>query len=453
MPTYAVVNGENPGPLQHPAITLVDPDGSPYSPEASIPAGTYPETATVLLKAGNLSGLADAAVARTNLSVPSLSAFDSTRGRAIIGPKVGFIGDSITVGGDSATLHGNTWAQFATSLSGGRLQYIWNGGVGGETTAQIAARIGDAVAQDIDTCFILAGTNDTQGSVNPTTAVYAGLLISMVDELRASGITPILCTLPPRTVGAAWVRDRTQELNGVIRRVAAVERLALIDFYSLLIDPATGAFQSGWNDGDGIHPNAAAHRVMGQFVIEELSDRIFPFTELMSADNGAGSAPRNLLLNPLFLDDTNADGIPNSWIGSDGSPGFYAHSIVSGDAAIKGNWAVITNTGAAAYRQIYQNVTTGFAPGDRLRLSCRVALTTDTAGITVNAACSGGVATQFRPLSGVIKSFDGQVQMAFTVPAATTNIAVLLQCLAGTGAAKFAQLGLYNESALEALGL
>lgn len=50
MPTYAVVNGENPGPLQHPAITLVDPDGSPYSPEASIPAGTYvPTSGTAVL--------------------------------------------------------------------------------------------------------------------------------------------------------------------------------------------------------------------------------------------------------------------------------------------------------------------------------------------------------------------------------------------------------------------
>ena len=36
MPTYAVVNGENPGPLQHPAITLVNPNGSPYSPEADL---------------------------------------------------------------------------------------------------------------------------------------------------------------------------------------------------------------------------------------------------------------------------------------------------------------------------------------------------------------------------------------------------------------------------------
>jgi parallel beta-helix repeat protein len=52
MPTYAVVNGENAGPLQHPAITLVDPDGSPYSPEASIPDGTYVEKITGLTTGG-----------------------------------------------------------------------------------------------------------------------------------------------------------------------------------------------------------------------------------------------------------------------------------------------------------------------------------------------------------------------------------------------------------------
>lgn len=31
MTTYAIANGENPGPLQHPAITLVNVDGSPYA--------------------------------------------------------------------------------------------------------------------------------------------------------------------------------------------------------------------------------------------------------------------------------------------------------------------------------------------------------------------------------------------------------------------------------------
>lgn len=41
MPTYAVVNGENPGPVQHPAITLVDTNGAPWTASSSIPAGTY----------------------------------------------------------------------------------------------------------------------------------------------------------------------------------------------------------------------------------------------------------------------------------------------------------------------------------------------------------------------------------------------------------------------------
>lgn len=41
MPTYSVVNGLNPGPMQHPAITLVDVNGAPWDPSTSIVPGTY----------------------------------------------------------------------------------------------------------------------------------------------------------------------------------------------------------------------------------------------------------------------------------------------------------------------------------------------------------------------------------------------------------------------------
>lgn len=44
MPTYAVVNGENPGPMQHPAITLVGTNGEPWDASENIPSGTYGET-------------------------------------------------------------------------------------------------------------------------------------------------------------------------------------------------------------------------------------------------------------------------------------------------------------------------------------------------------------------------------------------------------------------------
>lgn len=42
MPTYTVVDDpDNPEPMQHPGITLVDHDGGPYNPATSIPDGTY----------------------------------------------------------------------------------------------------------------------------------------------------------------------------------------------------------------------------------------------------------------------------------------------------------------------------------------------------------------------------------------------------------------------------
>lgn len=46
MPTYTVVDDpDNPEPMQHPGITLVDHDGGPYNPATSIPDGTYVQSA------------------------------------------------------------------------------------------------------------------------------------------------------------------------------------------------------------------------------------------------------------------------------------------------------------------------------------------------------------------------------------------------------------------------
>jgi hypothetical protein len=42
MPIYTLVDdADDPGPIQYPGITLVDPDGGPYNPATSIPDGTY----------------------------------------------------------------------------------------------------------------------------------------------------------------------------------------------------------------------------------------------------------------------------------------------------------------------------------------------------------------------------------------------------------------------------
>lgn len=53
MPTYTVVDDpDNPEPMQHPGITLVDHDGGPYNPATSIPDGTYVPVAGAVTKTG-----------------------------------------------------------------------------------------------------------------------------------------------------------------------------------------------------------------------------------------------------------------------------------------------------------------------------------------------------------------------------------------------------------------
>lgn len=71
MPTYAVVNGENPGPLQHPAVTLVGPDGAPWDASENIPPDTLVEvdghTANSILAASGATSLADLSMAASTM--------------------------------------------------------------------------------------------------------------------------------------------------------------------------------------------------------------------------------------------------------------------------------------------------------------------------------------------------------------------------------------------------
>ena len=76
MPTYAVVNGENPGPLQHPAVTLVGPDGEPWDASENIPAGTYVPS--------NVSGLVINDIAAAAANTTAINAALTAAGTAAL---------------------------------------------------------------------------------------------------------------------------------------------------------------------------------------------------------------------------------------------------------------------------------------------------------------------------------------------------------------------------------
>jgi lysophospholipase L1-like esterase len=261
-----------------------------------------------------------------------------------------FIGDSITAFGDAqsapADSYGWGWTAQAVFLSNGTIQQLYNAGVPGQTTAQISSRFSsDVLAYNPATVVIMGGTNDAStGSLSSTAlAMTIANLKSMIDQAKQAGIQPILCTIPPRS-DAANYNLNTQKINGAIHKLAQSEKVLLVDFYSILADPTTGRYKSGYALSDGIHPSSTGAKVMAQYFVTCTANLFGPSQEAITTTAGDGT---NLITNPLFL--TSVSAWTSNGYGTLAAP---TYSVLT-DPTIAGNWLTITYAPATAAGQYY----------------------------------------------------------------------------------------------------
>ncbi len=83
-----------------------------------------------------------------------------------IGFKIGFGGDSITFGSASSNASTHSFRVRLSRLLGYRVsQSSFNGGVAGERSFQLLARMDNIIAQNVDFISIMIGTNDAGNGV------------------------------------------------------------------------------------------------------------------------------------------------------------------------------------------------------------------------------------------------------------------------------------------------
>ncbi|HEY3936487.1 MAG TPA: GDSL-type esterase/lipase family protein [Bryobacteraceae bacterium] len=263
-----------------------------------------------------------------------------------------FMGDSITSMGNAyetnpSQTYGWGWTAQAVFLSNGRIQQLYNAGTPGNTTAQMLSRFqSDVIAYNPGTVVIMGGTNDATSGSFTTTALAATIsnLQQMIEQAKKANIQPILCTIPPRS-DAANYNQNVQMINGAIHKLAQSERILLVDFYSILVDPTTGVYKSGYDLGDGIHPSVTADKAMAQFFITATANLFGPTQEYLlqtQTDN------TNLIANPLFLLPTTA--WSTNGYGTSPAP---TYATVTGDSSISGNWLSFTFPPGTAPGQNY----------------------------------------------------------------------------------------------------
>jgi Lysophospholipase L1 and related esterases len=167
------------------------------------------------------------------------------------------VGDSITEG----LADPNNWPNHLKTRLGGDWQVI-NQGVGGDKTADMFARIDEALASNPHFVIISGGTNDLANGDVPLATTQANIR-EMCTQIESHGAVPVLCTVPPNN----YSLEQRDILNGWIAEYANSKGYGLIDFYAVIDNPANpGHSNPLLVMSDGIHPNAAGYSAMGNAI-------------------------------------------------------------------------------------------------------------------------------------------------------------------------------------------
>jgi acyl-CoA thioesterase-1 len=168
-------------------------------------------------------------------------------------PVVTVLGDSITSGlGLPAQAAMPTQLQAALTRMGVVAQ-VRAAGVPGDTSGGGLARVNYSVARDTVLCVVALGGNDLLQGIEPR--VTKANLRAILQSLRDRRIGVVLVGIgAPTLFGAGYARDFNAVYPALAREFAA-------PLYPNILAGVGGSRQ--YMQGDGIHPNAAGARLIG----------------------------------------------------------------------------------------------------------------------------------------------------------------------------------------------
>ncbi|MCU1675351.1 MAG: hypothetical protein JWM93_109 [Frankiales bacterium] len=370
------------------------------------------------------------------------------------GPRTWILGDSITVNGVNTSTP-NTWesrAWYIAASIAAEGKFVIDGiaATGGFTTTQVlATHVPTVLAAKPAMCVVLCGRNDVVNVV-PWATVKANLL-SMYTQLIAAGVMPVPCTLTANTGNTSAQASLTDQINNFIRIYAAAHKLPVMDV-ATLTNTTAGGQVTGWF-ADASHPNAVGAKGIGAFVATQLASILPPFTPPVAIVNSSPTTDFNLVTNPLFLTDTNADGTPDNFTVVAGSA-TGSVALVAGTGSVRGNYMVVSRSGGTGIYYAKMAASAPVVAGRRMALSLRLKATVEAgsaqcfvravhaSNTTVYAGISEWAADIAEP---------GLFYTEFVVPAGVTNINIWAGLSAGTGSISVAQLSFRDLTAQDSL--
>lgn len=346
---------------------------------------------------------------------------DSRYARRAGGARTIVLGDSIDAGADSAGYYsgGSIFSRMCVN-SDQKMTWLRNSGISGNTTTQALARVqADVIDHNPGICIFGGGVTNDHGAGMTHDATRANL-IAIADALDAAGIRGVVRLVPPtnNAGGGAFntvaLRRAAVRVHNAWARVWAQSRgYPVLDYYTPVVDDATGGYVSGTTD-DGIHPNVLGYTTIADAVLADLP-RIFDGSISLASYVGD---PSDLLAGVGLFKGTPSGGLAAGWSGY----GNDATLSVVSDAAIPGNWQKVTG-GTSSIRVYNSNVlTTGFTEGDIIEFSARVRRTgASGAHVRLRLGPSSSWTHELNPAAGA-RALDGIAAARIAVPVGTTRL-------------------------------
>lgn len=220
---------------------------------------------------------------------------------------IALLGDSLSGNNsDLGKMYTRGFLTFAQQMSGHRLysDHSLNFGVGGQTAAQIAARVGDVIAKAPDICLIEMGGNDINSGTSAASLIAS--MQSTIEALVGAGIRVIVCTIysifgnvvPANLATLAqfnqWILDAADRYNLV----------EVLDAYSIMVNPATNLVRTNYTY-DQTHPGTYGAWILGRALAQKIEEmiptpRYRPLTNLNNKWVVSTNVNGNILTNPGY---------------------------------------------------------------------------------------------------------------------------------------------------------
>lgn len=214
-----------------------------------------------------------------------------------------YTGSDILNAGSNTALNGRGWFTWCNAFTGDQLKLVANAGVGGNTYAQMLARINtDVLAYESDWVFIGGPVNDIiQGR---TAAAIIADATAILDALRGRKVL-ILTATPTASYNTTAMKTVLSTVNAWINDLPKIRRgVTVADAWATLADRATGAGATGMtilgssgSPTDDIHWSVAGAIRVGKVAAAAIAARIANVPKKASHN----ADPLSVIANPEFL--------------------------------------------------------------------------------------------------------------------------------------------------------